>query len=141
MNDLRQWRAEQIAGNLLYNTEEQIIIENTPIQLFDLLVTIKDTSYRFGVEVKSSTFTKSEEYPKLLSQLKIYKSNNMINIPLLLFCINSNNETGTFDFIAKPTNGEIGINEDISLKKITPETLSSAITTIKNYYNEKRNNC
>lgn len=138
MNDLRQWRSVQIAGNLLYSSNLQITIENSPIQLFDLLVSVNESFSRFGVVVRSSTFVKTVEFSKYLSNLKIYKNDNMINIPLLLFCINSNEEIGTFDFIAKPVRGTIVINEDLALRKITSEALGTAVKIVKEYFVESK---
>lgn len=54
----------------------------------------------------------------------------MLNFPILLFCINSVKETGTFDYITKPINNEITINMDLSLKPITPELLSKTFNEI-----------
>lgn len=130
MKKFREWRAIQIAKMLLYNSEQEINVEDSPIKLFDLFVSINNTSCHFGVIVRGSTFAQSIEFSKSLSQLKLYKKNNMINIPILLFCINSNEEIGTYDFIVKIDGSEFIINDDIQFKKITPKTLADTIELI-----------
>lgn len=126
-NDLRKWRSEQIAMKFLYRAFDEIVITKSPISFFGLYATLNGKS--FFVVVEGSTFTTSNRFQ---STLNLYRSNNMLNLPVLLFCINSNTEEGDFGILAKKTGSGIVINENFKLKEITPQSLKDGINEVLN---------
>ncbi len=126
-NNLRKWRSEQIAMKFLYASYSEIRITKSPIPLFGLFATLDDNS--FFVVVESSTFTTSNRFH---SMLMLYKKNNMLNLPVLLFCINSNTEDGYVGIMGQKTSNGIKINENIKLRTITTQSLRDEINKALN---------
>ena len=136
---IREWRAEEISKLFLLKSGFKFNIEDYPTPLFDLFVTLKDRpDVRFAVEVK----TNSQFNPKIKKQLesiKIYRDSGMINIPVFIFKINEEKETGEFDFLVLPSFNEnkLLVRFDFNFLELNNENFSIKMNAIIKWFKKE----
>jgi len=139
INNFKEWRAEEIAKIFLFKSEYKLFIDKYPTPLFDFFISLKDyPGIKFAIEVKvSSTFKNNLQ--KQLSELKMYRDTNMINIPVLIFKIDEKNEKGNIDFLVIPSfiENKLLIRNDFQWLELNQKNLKSKIDTIIKWHNRE----
>lgn len=136
IKNFKEWRAEEIAKLFLLKSTYPLIIEKFPAPIFDLFITLKKKpKIKFAVEVKEvSKFNKS--IAQLLKNVRPYFAENMVNIPVLIFKINEEGETGELDFLITSTHKgeELKVNDNFNFKRLSPDNLDAFIEKIENWW-------
>jgi hypothetical protein len=137
--NIKEWRAEEISKLFLLKTDFKFNIEDYPTPLFDLFVTLKDNpKVRFAVEVK----TNNQFNPKIKKQLeniKIYRDNGMINIPVFIFKINEEKETGEFDFLVLPSfiENKLLVRFEFDFQELNNENFATKMKAVIKWFNKE----
>lgn len=99
-NDLKEWRAEQIASVLIYRYCEGIKIEKSDNPLFDLLVTSIDNEPILAIEVGGKYVEGAQTYSHYIDTLKksIY-SLDAPRYPIASMWVNEEMETANIAFL------------------------------------------
>ncbi|MFY8069004.1 MAG: hypothetical protein ACOVMG_02810 [Flavobacterium sp.] len=139
--NIREWRAEEISKLFLLKSDFKFNIENYPTPLFDLFVTLKDKpGVRFAVEVKTNNqFT--PKIKKQLESIKVYRDSGMINIPVFIFKINEEKETGEFDFLVLPSFNEnkLLVRYDFKFQELNNENFTSKMNAVIKWFHKVDN--
>ena len=135
----QEWRAEEIVKVFLLKADLKLSVDKYPTPLFDFFVTIKDKpSIKFAVEVKT---TKSFQLNlrKQLSNIKTYRDADMITIPVLIFRIDEQKETGELDFLVIPSfkENKLLIRNDFQFVEMTTDNLKDKIDSITKWHGRK----
>ena len=141
IKNFKEWRAEEIAKVFLLKTDFKMSIENYPTPLFDLFVTLKDTPrVKFAVEVKTTGLF-NLKINNQIEKIKVYRDNGMLTIPVLIFKINEEKETGEMDFLVLPSfkENKLLIRNEFKFIELNNENFSNKMRGIIKWYNEKHN--
>lgn len=137
--NIREWRAEEISKLFLLKSNFKLNIENYPTPLFDFFVSLKDKpEVRFAVEVKThSNFT--PKIKKQLQSIKIYRDSGMINIPVFIFKINEEKETGEFDFLVLPSfkENKLLVRFDFAFQELNNENFSNKMNAVIKWFDKE----
>lgn len=129
----KEWRSVQIAATILYRCLGNIQISQAESPYYDLLVTIpEEGDLRFGVEIKSSTFTETQAFSyatRILADLDY--TNPQTQIPIILMCVNESAETATFSFLIGWNYGYPKIYRKVELRKANKENFEVAKEALK----------
>lgn len=134
--NFKEWRSEEIAKVFLLKTDFKVNIENYPTPLLDLFITLKDNSeVKFAVEVKTNE-SFSLRMRKQIEQLKVYWEANMLNIPVFIFKINDEKETGEFDFLVFPSfkENKLLIRTELKFQELNNENFSKKMGAVIKWY-------
>jgi hypothetical protein len=136
--DIKNWRAEEIAKIQLRKSSFNLNIEKFPTPIFDFFITQQaNQKARFAVEVKTKHLFE-RNITQQLEQLVIYRNNEMINIPAIIIKVDEPNETAELDFLVIPSkSGKLLIRKNFSFKELTPKTLDGFITKINEWWKLK----
>ena len=125
------WRSFQIAAQLLYRYFGDIEIENADNSICDLFVTLPD-GIKFGVEVKFSTYTKSEGFRQSVQHLVNIDYNKPANrIPIVLLCINELSESATFGVLLGWRFGRPQIFDNFEMRQLNENNAHICETLIR----------
>jgi hypothetical protein len=135
----QEWRAEEIVKVFLLKADLKLSIDKYPTPLFDFFVTIKDKpNIKFAVEVKT---TKSFQLnlKKQLSNIKTYRDADMITIPVLIFRIDEQKETGELDFLVIPSfkENKLLIRNEFQFVEMRTDNLKDKIDSITKWHERK----
>ena len=135
----QEWRAEEIVKVFLLKADLKLSIDKYPTPLFDFFVTIKDKpNIKFAVEVKT---TKSFQLnlKKQLSNIKTYRDADMITIPVLIFRIDEQKETGELDFLVIPSfkENKLLIRNEFEFVEMRTDNLKDKIDRITKWHGRK----
>lgn len=133
----KEWRSIQIAATILYRHLGNISIEYSQNQYYDLLVNItSEADLRFGVVVKSSTFTSSQAFQHATNILaELDYSNQDLSLPIILMCVNEATESATFAFLICWNLGRPSIHKRVELRIANKENLELAKDVLKSMDN------
>lgn len=136
IKNFREWRGEEIAKVFLLKSDFKINIGNYPTPLLDLFITLKDKpDVKFAVEVKTNK-SFNLRVKKQIEQLKIYREANMLNIPVFIFKINDEKETGEFDFLVFPSfiENKLLIRTNFEFQELNNENFSKKMEAVIKWY-------
>jgi hypothetical protein len=139
VKNFEEWRAEEIAKLFLLKSGFKMAIENYPTPLLDFFIVLKDKpDVKFAVEVKTNK-SFNLRIKKQVEQLKIYRDAGMLTIPVLIFKINDEAETGELDFLVIPSFSEkkLLIRNDFKFSTLNNDNFTSKMSSILKWYNKK----
>ena len=138
-NNIKEWRAGEIAKIFLLKSNYKLSIDDYPTPLFDFFVSLKtDPTVNFAVEVKNK-IRFNNNLNAQLNKLKIYRNLDVINIPVLLFKIDERNEVGEIDFLVIPSfrESKLLIRNEFKFQPLNQNNLTDKIDTIIKWYKRK----
>lgn len=137
--ELKNWRAEEIAKILLRKSSFNLTIENFPTRIFDFYITQNDNpKLRFAVEVKTKELFE-RKIKQQLSHLITYRDSGMINIPAILIKVDEPKETAEIDFLVIPSKtGKLLVRRNYNFKEMTTEALDGFIRKINDWWTRKK---
>lgn len=132
LNELKEWRSEEIAKIFLLKSKYVLSVEQFPTGLYDFFVrSTIDENVSFAVEVKRKALF-APRMKEQLKAIKIYQQNNMINLPVILFRIDEVKETGELDFLVAPgeDGGSLVVKEEWTFVKLTEINFAAKLNEI-----------
>jgi hypothetical protein len=130
--EIKEMRSYQIAAIILLRYIDGIEISESQYPYYDLLVTDKTTGLRFGIEVKFSSFERTQEYRsyiQTLSRINLNDENN--RIPILIMAVNESKETAKVGFVMGWRFDKAYIYEKPSFIEVTKENSEKILDIIK----------
>lgn len=130
---LKEWRMEQIAIVILYRYFGNIKVRKSNSPLCDLIVEYQDGSnLRFGVNVKSSEYKRTESYKSMVDRLsKIDLQDERNRFPVVLMFVNENKETATISMQVGWRFGRPQIFSDFEQRQLNNENANLCLDIIK----------
>ncbi len=135
-NMLKEWRAVEIVKIFLLRLNQDLIIENSPTDHFDFIISFKvQPNIRFAIEVKSKQrFT--SRVNKQIERLKKYRDQRLITIPVLIIKVDDIKEEAEFDFLVFPSfqQNKLLIRYTFKFSVLNKESFINKLKTIKQWY-------
>jgi len=143
---LKEWRAEEIVKLFLLRLNIGLVVEISPVDQFDFIVSLKDNvNIRFAIEVKST-----QRFNKRLNiqikQLEKYSDQRLITMPILIIKVDDIKEVGEIDFLVYPSvpNRRLLIRSTYRFKTLNKSNFNKKVEIIKKWYSfielENKNN-
>lgn len=136
INRLKEWRAVEIVKIFLLRLNQDLNIENSPTDQFDFIISLKDQpNIRFAIEVKSKQrFT--SKVNKQIEQLKRYRDQKLITIPVLIIKVDEIKEEAEFDFLIFPSfqKEKLLVRYTFKFTPLNNESFVNKLNTIKKWY-------
>jgi len=136
INRLKEWRAVEIVKIFLLRLNLDLMIENSPTDQFDFIISFKDhPEIRFAIEVKSKQrFT--SKVNKQIAQLKKYRDQKLITIPVLIIKVDDIEEEAEFDFLIFPSfqKEKLLVRYTFKFSALNKKSFITKLETIKKWY-------
>lgn len=127
IEDIRFWRAKEIAKLLLLKSTYTISIDETDQVLFDLVISIKNGEVvKFGVMVVLT----DRRDRRLKEDLKNVYTLSRTDMPILLMIIDEKKETGEIGYLIAPRDQQLVLQDYLHSQPITSQKVDQYIREI-----------
>lgn len=129
---IKEIRTYQIAAIAILRNLRGCRIEQVQSQYFDFLVTYEETNLVFGVEVKNSSFLRTnhfQDYMRILEGINVYEREN--RIPVLLAAVNEEDESVKIGFLLAWQFGKAKIYRKPAMVDLNPSNADKILDFVK----------